>query len=945
MAQKGDSHHFGARGHLGAVQDTTATLVSGLYHDCSEGDGVTLMSFCHLLAHQRLLSLDFDHKSMLETFKQHSGGPLYPEEPLDSRLLDSKQFRQALQALANEHYGAQWGLKKAGADSLDRQTTESESRRPSASASGVERRGSRLFAAESTNKISALQDLLRDVSLRNSEIPFNIKTVSPMRTALFDDEVIQAAYNYENAFRKLFLHYATSDRSPSGGVTLTLEERADKGITARSLYRLARATRLIPDCLVPGEFQDVVNGLRFQSAARAAENRFFQEGRMLQREEEPKWHMPAEGMLTGEPRFFFPEMLEILAAASFHTPPRLYAEPVQDRIERIHDIFGDLLQLPREEDGRAFRVDLYLKATTGFHDTQELAEDLEISPQSLDEVMQAIDAELPLLAERKDPHIPKPPAHVVDKLPVQPMTADERIDDMQRRNPLGKTAAGGKKKGKKAKGAKQPKKRELFYGKLPVKWNQVQWLGKRPEPPKVVIPPMWQTDSKAAMLRNLDEHILQEREESRALNTPSTGWVLRLQLIDEPLRAPVCSKSEEVTTLMEAASASRRLRQYDSAMALLIRARQLWVAVEARQPRAAEWEDVQALVPTPSPWNSSADSASPMQRWAVAADTGSLEDQAELDRTIFPDDLGRRHSKGMSFGRSRTETLSRDIRAGEQIHRSMTDRLGRTSPESDDRAMPHAPLDSLERRRQRMASRGSFQQSDAPQSARGRSPTSRADTRSPGATRKYNPKTDFASALGDQEDLERIPPQAALFFFCELASLHSAVQEDELSAQLLWRALEHSRRLPAQDANSAMVWNGLGRVAFHIGRFEDATRLHMRARSIREKALGGDTIDTATSYNNLACCLAALDRHTEAAAFTELAVEILKELAGEDHPRTLTASRNLAKVRTAPKKMSLEAPHLFSLPLHDFTAALRGRRKKKKKKSRSGSSKSSKSRK
>ena len=27
----------------------------------------------------------------------------------------------------------------------------------------------------------------------------------------------------------------------------------------------------------------------------------------------------------------------------------------------------------------------------------------------------------------KDPHIPKPPAHVVDKLPVQPMTADERI--------------------------------------------------------------------------------------------------------------------------------------------------------------------------------------------------------------------------------------------------------------------------------------------------------------------------------------------------------------------------------------------------------------------------------------------------------------------------------------------------------------------------------------
>lgn len=57
-----------------------------------------------------------------------------------------------------------------------------------------------------------------------------------------------------------------------------------------------------------------------------------------------------------------------------------------------------------------------------------------------------------------------------------------------------------------------------------------------------------------------------------------------------------------------------------------------------------------------------------------------------------------------------------------------------------------------------------------------------------------------------------------------------------------------------------------------------------------------DTVDTATSYNNLACALAALDRPLEAqiralliqfsvrqaAAFTELAVEILREMAGED---------------------------------------------------------------
>ena len=70
---------------------------------------------------------------------------------------------------------------------------------------------------------------------------------------------------------------------------------------------------------------------------------------------------------------------------------------------------------------------------------------------------------------------------------------------------------------------------------------------------------------------------------------------------------------------------SDRLRQYDVAMALLIRARALWVSLEApgygnrapslalaalalaecfaqaKQARSVEWEDVQALVPTPHP--------------------------------------------------------------------------------------------------------------------------------------------------------------------------------------------------------------------------------------------------------------------------------------------------------------------------------------------------------
>mmetsp|Transcript_44862 Transcript_44862/g.60874 ORF Transcript_44862/g.60874 Transcript_44862/m.60874 type:complete len:128 (-) Transcript_44862:55-438(-) len=113
----------------------------------------------------------------------------------------------------------------------------------------------------------------------------------------------------------------------------------------------------------------------------------------------------------------------------------------------------------------------------------------------------------------------------------------------------------------------------------------------------------------------------------------------------------------------------------------------------------------------------------------------------------------------------------------------------------------------------------------------------------------------------------------------------------------------------------------------------------MRGRWIREKALGGDTIETATTYNNLACCLSAVGRSLEAEAYLDLATEILKVLAGEDHPRCQTAMRNLEKARSAKRQLSLEIPHIFSFPVKAIYAQSKGKTKKKGK-SR-GSSKSS----
>lgn len=196
--------------------------------------------------------------------------------------------------------------------------------------------------------------------------------------------------------------------------------------------------------------------------------------------------------------------------------------------------------------------------------------------------------------------------------------------------------------------------------------------------------------------------------------------------------------------------------------------------------------------------------------------------------------------------------------------------------------------------------------------------------------RRYTPKTDFALAAGDgDKDLVRLPPEAAIFFFCELASLHAAVREDDLASQLLWRARRPSDRLPGNHPDTAVVWCSFGRVAYLAGAFDVAARAISRGRHIRERTLGGDTVETATSYNNLACCFVALDRPVEALAYLELADEILRAVAGEDHPRSQTASRNLEKVRSMQKHWHCQVPHLFSFLVKD--SRFKGKIRKKKK--------------
>jgi len=83
-------------------------------------------------------------------------------------------------------------------------------------------------------------------------------------------------------------------------------------------------------------------------------------------------------------------------------------------------------------------------------------------------------------------------------------------------------------------------------------------------------------------------------------------------------------------------------------------------------------------------------------------------------------------------------------------------------------------------------------------------------------------------------------------------------------------------KLAYNHPDLAFAYCGLGSVFYHMEEPAWALRLYLKAREIREATIGGDTVDTATVYNNLGCCMFMLERNEEAKAYFELSNAIIE---------------------------------------------------------------------
>ncbi|MBK8434112.1 MAG: tetratricopeptide repeat protein [Chloroflexi bacterium] len=79
-----------------------------------------------------------------------------------------------------------------------------------------------------------------------------------------------------------------------------------------------------------------------------------------------------------------------------------------------------------------------------------------------------------------------------------------------------------------------------------------------------------------------------------------------------------------------------------------------------------------------------------------------------------------------------------------------------------------------------------------------------------------------------------------------------------------------------------------------MGDLAEARPYYARALAIREKVLGAEHPDTATSLNNMGALLRAMGELAEARPYYARALAIRQKLLGAEHPDTASSLNNLA---------------------------------------------------
>jgi len=132
------------------------------------------------------------------------------------------------------------------------------------------------------------------------------------------------------------------------------------------------------------------------------------------------------------------------------------------------------------------------------------------------------------------------------------------------------------------------------------------------------------------------------------------------------------------------------------------------------------------------------------------------------------------------------------------------------------------------------------------------------------------------------------------------------------SSQLLPQLLNVADIAAQQEIITTQAASLNGKADFYLdffGNKQQALPYSKRALAIREKALGPDHPDTATSLNNLGVLLRAMGNLAEARPYYERALAINEKALGPDHPDTATSLNNLGYLLQAMGNLAEARPY------------------------------------
>ncbi len=89
----------------------------------------------------------------------------------------------------------------------------------------------------------------------------------------------------------------------------------------------------------------------------------------------------------------------------------------------------------------------------------------------------------------------------------------------------------------------------------------------------------------------------------------------------------------------------------------------------------------------------------------------------------------------------------------------------------------------------------------------------------------------------------------------------------------------------------------MGYVYGELGDYDKSLEYYNKALSIRQKVLGEEHPDTATSYNNIGYVYSELGDYDKSLEYYDKALSIYRKVLGNEHPDTIKVRDNINQAR------------------------------------------------